>query len=100
MSPPTTPAAIELTAAAVKDLDDVLIWLAARNPSAAEALRESIDSVLTTLATGMLHGPASTLASGARCRRFYVHPLWIYYQHIPGVLRVLRIYHHARTPLE
>ena len=99
MTDPGRHASIVLAPAAVKDLDDAMTWWAERNPAVAETLRQTLDQVLDTLASGLLDGRASGLPSGVRCRRFYAHPFWIYYQRTPGVLRVLRIHHHARAPL-
>ena len=46
-----------------------------------------------------LDGPAALLRSGRRCRRFPVAPVTVFYEREPGVVTVLRVYHHAREPL-
>ncbi|MBK8692026.1 MAG: hypothetical protein IPN17_06900 [Deltaproteobacteria bacterium] len=39
------------------------------------------------------------LRDGSDALRVYVHPVAIFYERDPGVLRVLRVYHHAREPI-
>lgn len=100
MNEPQPPDAIVLSPDAERDLDRALMLLLERGPaSVATTVLDAISSTLASLASRLLDGPVSALSSGERCRRFYEHPFWIYYQRAPGELRVLRIYHHARAPL-
>ncbi len=48
---------------------------------------------------GFWRRPPETLTTGETCRRWYVHPVMIYYQRSPGMLRVVAVRHHAREPL-
>jgi hypothetical protein len=55
---------------------------------------------LSLLDEGAVDGALTTLRSGRRVRRWFVHPLWVYYRRQGSVLEVVRVYHHARKPLE
>ena len=92
---------IELAAAARRDVDSQLDYLAERNPAAALALSGAIAATLAMLAQRepRFDGPDARLTTGERCRRVFVHPVAIYYQRAPEVLTVLRVYHHAREPI-
>lgn len=93
------PDAILLSPDADHDLDRALMALFEHSPAAASALLDAVNDTLNLLASRRLEGSVSTLPSGERCRRFYEHPFWIYYQRAPGALRVLRLHHHKRDPL-
>jgi plasmid stabilization system protein ParE len=93
--------AVELSAAARADLEDVIDYITERNPSAADRLRAAIRAALATLAAPepRADGPAVTLDTGESCRTWFVHPVTLYYQRGPGSLFVLHIRHHAREPI-
>jgi len=92
---------VEFTPAAGDDLDDLVDFIARRNPTAAGEVRAAIVAAVTALAapTPSLEGRAVTMQTGAPCRRWFVHPAVIYYERESGVLRILRVYHHAREPI-
>ncbi|HEU4410908.1 MAG TPA: type II toxin-antitoxin system RelE/ParE family toxin [Polyangiaceae bacterium] len=82
------------------DLATTLEHLAERNTDAAEALRLDVFRQLSLLDEGAVDGALTTLRSGRRVRRWLVYPLWVYYRRQGSVLEVVRVYHHARRPLE
>jgi plasmid stabilization system protein ParE len=82
------------------DLATTLEHIAERNADAAEALRLGVFRQLSLLDEGAVDGALTTLRSGHRVRRWFVHPFWIYYRRQGSVLEVVRVYHHARGPLE
>jgi plasmid stabilization system protein ParE len=82
------------------DLAATLEHLAERNADAAEALRVEVFRQLSLLDEGGVNGALVALRSGRRVRRWLVHPFWIYYRRQGSVLEVVRVYHHARRPLE
>jgi len=96
-----TPDAVELSAAARSDLEEVIDYIAERNPSAADRLRTAIRTALATLAAPAprADGPAVTLDTGEGCRTWFVHPVTLYYRRGPGSVFVLHIRHHAREPI-
>ncbi len=85
---------------AAKDLLDVVEYLVVRNPTAAAALHAQVRATIRRIATGDLDGPETVLRTGTRVRSWPVHPFRIYYRRVGGVLQVVRIYHHARKPIE
>ena len=92
-------AIIRLTTEAARDIRKAMDWAESRRTDLPDVLRDSLRDMFNTLASGALEGAECQLPSGARVRRFYSHPFWIYYQRAPGLLRVLRVMHHAREPL-
>lgn len=92
---------VALTPEAEEDLAAFIAHLDARNPAAASAAYARIVDALELLASSSprLDGPAVTLAGGRTARRFAVPPVTLFYRRTPGVLEVLRVYHHAREPL-
>ncbi len=92
---------IELALLASVDLADMVEYLEERNPVAAREFLARVADTLSTLAAcdPRLDGPAVTLVTGDRCRRWFVHPVMIYYRRAPALLEVLRVYHHAREPI-
>ncbi len=96
-----SPDRIVLTPEAEEDLAAFLAYLDARNPAAAVAAYSRIVDAFALLAapSPRLDGPAALLRSGRRCRRFPVAPVTVFYEREPGVVTVLRVYHHAREPL-
>jgi hypothetical protein len=55
---------------------------------------------LSRLDEGAVDGALTTLRSGRRVRRWFVHPFWVYDRRQGSVLEVVRIDHHARGPLD
>ncbi len=92
---------IELTEEARADLREVLGYIVERNPAAGENLRSAIERTVAALAltAPRMDGVLVVLRDGSDARRVYVHPVAIFYEREPGVLRVLRVYHHAREPI-
>lgn len=92
---------VELAPLARADLDDLVEHVEARNPVAARAMLARVAASLATLAapSPRTDGPAVTLRTGESCRRHFVYPVAIYYRRTPGVVEVVRIYHHAREPI-
>jgi plasmid stabilization system protein ParE len=90
---------VRLAPQARRDLHATLAYLAERNPRAGLDLHAGLLRTLDLLATGVLDGPEAALPAHGPCRRFYVHPWWVYYRRQPGgMLEVLRLYHYARKP--
>lgn len=92
---------VEFSPEALAELEELTAYIADRNPDAAERVRADILSAATRLAlpAPRVDGPAAMLRAGAPCRRTFVHPVMIYYRRAPGVVQVLRVYHHAREPI-
>lgn len=92
---------VAIAAAAAIDLEDLVGYIADRNPVAGERIRASILAEFTRLArlVPRLDGREVTLRSGEVCRRSFVHPAVIFYRRTPGVLEVVRVLHHAREPI-
>ncbi len=86
---------------ALAELAELTEYIAAQNPDAAEQVRAAVVAMTEQLAlpAPRLDGPPAVLRSGVACRRSFVHPVAIYYRRAPGVLEVLRVYHHAREPI-
>lgn len=96
-----TPDEVELSAQAQDDLDGLIAYLLAHNPDAAARLSRDLDAALATLAAKVprIDGREVILRSGAPCRRWFVHPVVIFYERAPGRLLVQAIHHHARAPI-
>lgn len=92
---------IELTEEARTDLREVVRYIVERNPAAGENLRSAIERTVAALAltAPRMDGVLVGLRDGSDARRVCVHPVAIFYEREPGVLRVLRVYHHAREPI-
>jgi len=92
---------VEFTDDAIGELNELVAYIAERNPSAAEKVRSEVIAAVQRLAERMprLDGPAVMLRSGAGSRRWFVHPVMLFYEREEGLLRVLRVHHHAREPI-
>ena len=92
---------IDIAPEAQIDLDELLTFIADRDPRAARKLASEIDAAFVLLAapTPHLEGAPVTLRSGVGCRRHLVHPVVIYWRRKPGMLYVLRGHHHACEPI-
>jgi plasmid stabilization system protein ParE len=95
------PDQVEMTDDAENDLASHLAYLEAHNPMAALQFLDRVNHTLTLLASvsPRLDGAATHLKNGRRCRRMPSLPAVILYTRRPGVLVVLRVYHHARQPI-
>ena len=95
------PDALEFSAVARAELDEVVEYIAQRNPTAAVRLRAAIGAALTALTAPhpRTEGPPAMLNTGEPCRRCFVHPVTLYYDRTPGLLTVLHVHHHAREPI-
>jgi plasmid stabilization system protein ParE len=96
------PDRVELSAQARADLDALIAYLLDRNPVAALQVYAGIDEAFSTLAapSPRIDGRVVTLRSGAVCRRWFVHPVVIFYDRAPGVVLVQAVHHYAREPIE
>ena len=91
---------VEFTEEASADLDACISYIHERNPRAAFELLDEVLRVVDALADREFEGTEVTLANGERVRTWPVAPLRIYYERGgDDVLRVLRVYHHARRPI-
>jgi plasmid stabilization system protein ParE len=95
------PDRVEFAPAASRDLAAVLDHLGERSPSAAAAWASALADALELLASyaPRLDGAPVRLLGGAEVRRWPVLPVVLFYQRLPGVLRVARLHHHAREPI-
>jgi plasmid stabilization system protein ParE len=85
---------------AAEDLESAIGYVSEQNAAAASKMADRIFRAVEHLAAGLFKGREVELASGARVRFWYVHPMRIYYRRTAQVLQVVRIYHHARSPIE
>jgi plasmid stabilization system protein ParE len=85
---------------AAQDLLAAVEYLTERNPRSAKELYEEVRATIRRIADGELDGPETVLHTGARVRSWPVHPFRVYYRRTATALLVVRIYHHARRPLE
>jgi plasmid stabilization system protein ParE len=81
------------------DLRSAVEYLAPRNPEAARDLKDQLLSTIDKLAGGEFEGPELRPRSGAVVRSWPVASYRIYYQRAAAMLRIVRIYHHARRPI-
>jgi plasmid stabilization system protein ParE len=81
------------------DLEELLDYIAERNPRAAAALGQRIVEIVESLASLELEGPEQRLLSGELVKSWPVPPVRIYYQRAVGVLQIIRIYHQSRRPI-
>lgn len=95
------PDRVELAPEAARDLAAIVDYLAEHNPRAAAAWTDDFRDALALLASHAprLDGPSVRFLDGTSVRRWPVLPAVLFYQRAPGVLRVARVYHHAREPL-
>ena len=92
---------VEFTVDAADELDELVEYIDARNSDAARRVRRDVMGAVARLASEVprLDGRPVTLQSGDRCLRWFVHPVVVFYEREPGVVRVLRVLHHAREPI-
>ena len=82
-----------------EDFAAVVGYLVERNPTAAAAVGKRIFATIDKLARGDFEGAELALATGEIVRSWPVPPVRIYYQRHGNALWVVRIYHHARSPI-
>jgi plasmid stabilization system protein ParE len=90
---------IKFSPRARDDLRSAVEYLTAKNPDAARDLKDQLLSTIERLADGEFEGPELRLRSGAVVRSWPAAPYRIYYQRAAAMLRIVRIYHHARRPI-
>ena len=92
---------LQLTADALRDLAEYALFVAASDHVAAaretERLREDIKRFALLPADGR---PVRIKGVKEPVRRWSLPPFIVYYKREPDKLIVLRIYHHARRPIE
>lgn len=95
------PDCVEIAPEAARDLAAIVDHMAEHNPRAAATWTDDFRDALALLASlaPRLDGPSVRFLDGTPVRRWPVLPAVMFYQRTPGVLRVARVYHHAREPL-
>ena len=92
---------LQWTAPARRDLRAYLYHLAVENPRAATREANRILDALEHFATLPTDGVAVRIRGYPDpVRRWLVHPFHLYYERRPRALVLLRLYHHARKPIE
>jgi plasmid stabilization system protein ParE len=84
---------------AEEDLFTSVEFLLQRNPEVAARFSEGVLAAIDMLASTPVDGPVYRLATGEECRSWPVPPVRLFYSRAGDTLTVLRIYHHARTPI-
>jgi plasmid stabilization system protein ParE len=59
-----------------------------------------IDGAIQRLLTGELHGQEARLLDGRRVLGWPVPPYRIYFERTASSMRIVRVYHQARRPIE
>jgi plasmid stabilization system protein ParE len=87
---------------AQKGLRDYLFHVTAVTGARAAILEQiRVESELTKFASAAVDGTAVTIRDWPRqLRRHFIHPFHVYYERHPDVLYVVRLWHHARRPIE
>lgn len=91
---------IVLSPQAQADLREVRAYIARDNPAAAKREVARIKEAIKVLAGGRIDGREVVLESGERVRLWLVSSYRLYYRRLDDVLQILRVYHHARRPIE
>ena len=91
---------LRFQAKARDDLNSTLGCIRERNPLAADDLEERVFAAAERLAAGDFDGPEERLTSGNLVRSWPVPPFRLYYQRRGTTLWILRVYHHARKPID
>lgn len=81
------------------DLEELLDYIAERNPRAAAELEQRIFESIERLASRELDGPEQRLLAGEVVKSWPMPPVRIYYQRAADVLQIVRIYHQSRRPI-
>jgi plasmid stabilization system protein ParE len=90
---------IQFAPQAEADVAAVIVYLAERNPVAAQEFGKRIFALVDKLAAGDFDGPEQTLSSGQIVRSWPLPPVRNYYQRQTDAFWVLRIYHQAQQPI-
>lgn len=91
---------IVLSPQAQEDLREARAYIARDNPAAAKREVARIKDAIKVLAGGRIDGREVVLESGERVRLWLVSSYRLYYRRLDNVLQILRVYHHARRPIE
>ncbi|WP_394822654.1 type II toxin-antitoxin system RelE/ParE family toxin [Pendulispora albinea] len=92
---------LKLTADARRDLRAYVFHVASENPRAAKREQARILAELSILIDAPVEGPSVRVENWPRpARRWFVHPFRVYYERSKDAVVVLRLYHHAREPIE
>ena len=89
-----------ISPAAEADLADARDYLAQTSPKAAHELLSRFGEVTQTIASGLIGGREVVLKDGRPAQRWPMPPYTIYYRKEGNGVEVLRVYHHARRPIE
>jgi plasmid stabilization system protein ParE len=82
------------------DMQEAYRWISRHNPAAAKRLLEEFRRTFRALAAAEIQGPEVELLSGRRVNRWVVRSYRVYYRRTTAQLRILRVYHSARRPIE
>jgi plasmid stabilization system protein ParE len=82
------------------DLREVRRYIARDNPAAARREIARIKAAIKMLAGGGVDGREVCLESGERVHLWLVSSYRLYYRRLGKVFQVIRVYHHARSPIE
>ena len=85
---------------AIEDLREAFEFIAKDNLSAAHRFLGRVLDTLDLLASGIIRGRKVSLSGKRACRAWSISPYWIYHVVTESELRILRVYHQARRPLE
>jgi plasmid stabilization system protein ParE len=92
---------VRLAPTAAKELAELVLYIAKRNPVAARRVHEQLLTTLRRLAAGELPASVDRIRGVRRPVRSWLHaPYRIYFEPDPaGGIVVLRIHHGARRPI-
>jgi len=89
-----------LSAEAIEDLRDGFDFIAKDSPAAARTFLLRILGAFDLLSSGIIRGRRATLPGRRHCHAWSVPPYWIYHVLAGRELRILRVYHQARRPID
>ena len=93
-------AQVQLTAAAERDFEQLIAHAAQRDQEAASELGAALLETMERLAAGELPARDDQIEGVQRPVKSWLHrPYRIFFEVVPGGIRVLRIYHGARAPI-
>lgn len=82
------------------DMYEIRRYIARDNPVAAKRELLRIKEAVQLLASGNVDGRKVCLEDGSIVHVWLVSSYRLYYRRVPGALQVIRVYHHARRPIE
>ena len=89
------------SSAASRDFHDAVTYLMARNPDATAQLVAGVEHAIELLADGRFSGPEVMLPTGDIAHAWSVYPYRLYYDRRgDDELRILRLFHQRRQPIE